>query len=132
MAIYKKWYDEDRKPTGQSFVYYEDKELSDLVINLMQSDTELSNNWKTRYEGHIPTRGELFKEEVFSSLNYLKLRKLKKMINENQLEMQQAATAEEQMSYVVTHQILKNLEIELTRQLGTVNDFRVPLLQLYA
>jgi hypothetical protein len=42
------------------------------------------------------------------------------MINENQLEMQQAATAEEQMSYVVTHQILKNLEIELTRQLGTV------------
>lgn len=120
LAIYKKWYDEDRKPTGQSFVYYEDKELSDLVINLMQSDTELSNNWKTRYEGHIPTRGELFKEEVFSSLNYLKLRKLKKMINENQLEMQQAATAEEQMSYVVTHQILKNLEIELTRQLGTV------------
>ncbi len=120
LTIYKKWYEEDTKPTDKSFIYYEDKELSDLVINLMHSDTELSANWSTKYEGHIPTRAELFKEEVFSSLNYLKLRKLKKMIHENQLEMQQAASAEEQMSFVATHQILKKLEIELTRQLGTV------------
>ena len=119
-TLYKKWYDQDLKPTDKNFLYYEDKELSDLVINIMHSDTELSANWSTKYEGHIPTRAELFKEEVFSSLNYLKLRKLKKMIHENQLEMQQAASTEEQMSFVVTHQILKKLEIELTRQLGTV------------
>ncbi len=120
LTLYKKWYEQDLKPTDKNFLYYEDRELSDLVIGLMHSDTELSEKWSTKYEGHIPTRAELFKEEVFSSLNYLKLRKLKKMIHENQLEMQQAATAEEQMSFVVTHQILKKMEIELTRQLGTV------------
>ncbi len=120
LALYKKWYNEGLQPSEKSFLYYENRELSDLVINLMHAEAEISDNWKTKYEGHIPTRTELFKEEVFSSLNYLKLRKLKKMILENQLEMQQAATAEAQMSFVMTHQILKNLEIELTKQLGTV------------
>lgn len=120
LSMYKKWYREGLAPTEKNFMYLEDEEVRNLVIGLMHSDTELSVNWATKYEGHIPTREELFKEEVFSSLNYLKLRKLKKMIHENQLEMQQAPSAEEQMSYVMTHQILKKLEIELTRQLGTV------------
>lgn len=120
LDLYKKWYQADLKPTEKNFLYHEDKALSDLVINLMHTNSELSAKWSTKYEGHIPTRDELFKEEVFSSLNYLKLRKLKKMIHQNQLEMQQAVSAEEQMSFVATHQILKKLEIELTRQLGTV------------
>ncbi len=120
LGMYKEWYREGLSPTEKNFLYLEDQEVRDQVIGLMHSDTELSANWATKYEGHIPTREELFKEEVFSSLNYLKLRKLKKMIHENQLEMQQAPSAEEQMSYVMTHQILKKLEIELTRQLGTV------------
>lgn len=118
---YKKWYAEGLKPTDKNFLYSENRDLSDTVINIMQTnDGEISPNWKEKYEGHIPTREELFREEVFSTLNYLKLRKIKKMILENQQEMLHPLPAEEQMILLQTHQHLKQMEIELTRKLGTV------------
>jgi DNA primase len=120
MAHYKTWYDQGIKPTDKNFLYHENRELSDLVINLMQTDTEISPNWKERYEGHIPTREELFKEEVFSSLHYLKLRKIKKMMLENQQELLHAISPDDQMLFLRTHQELKMLEMQLTKQLGTV------------
>ena len=120
LGIYKTWYQEGLQPTDKNFLYHDNRILSDLVINLMQTDTEISVNWKTVYEGHIPTRDELFKEEVFSSLNYLKLRKIKRMMVENQQEMLHATSSDEQILFVQTHQHLKQMEIQLTRQLGTV------------
>ena len=120
LDLYKQWYQEGKAPTEKNFLYYEDRTISDLIINLMQTDTEISPNWKEKYEGHIPTREELFKEEVFSSLNYLKLRKIKRMMVENQQEMQQATSMDEQILFVQTHQHLKQMEILLTKQLGTV------------
>ena len=120
LDLYKQWYQEGKAPTEKNFLYYEDRLISDLIISLMQTDTEISPNWKEKYEGHIPTREELFKEEVFSSLNYLKLRKIKRMMIENQQEMQQATTMDEQIFFVQTHQHLKQMEILLTKQLGTV------------
>lgn len=121
LDIYKTWYKEGLKPTDKNFLYNEDRGLTDAVISIMQTnDGDLSPNWKEKYEGHIPTREELFKEEVFSSLNYLKLRKIKKMIIENQQELLHPLPSEEQMILLQTHQHLKQMEIELTRQLGTV------------
>jgi DNA primase len=120
LAIYKTWYKEGLMPTDKNFLYHENREISDQVINLMETDTEISPNWKERYEGHIPTRGELFKEEVFSALNYLKLRKIKKMMLENQQELLHAISPEDQMLYLRTHQELKMLEMQLTNQLCTL------------
>jgi DNA primase len=120
LNIYKKWYLEGLNPSDKNFLYYENRELSDLVINLMQTDTDLSPNWKEKYEGHIPSREELFKEEVFSCLNYLKLRKIKRMMLENQQEMQLALSSEDQIIFLQIHQQLKQMEIQLTKQLGTV------------
>lgn len=118
---YKTWYKAGLKPTDKNFLYSEDRHLSDTVINIMQTnDGDISPNWKEKYEGHIPTREELFKEEVFSTLNYLKLRKIKKMILENQQEMLHPLPAGELDILLQTHQHLKQMEIELTRQLGTV------------
>lgn len=121
LDLYRVWYKEGLKPTDKNFLYHEDRLLTDMVISIMQTnDGDLSPNWKDKYEGHIATREELFKEEVFSALNYLKLRKIKKMIIENQQEMLHPLPAEEQTILLQTHQHLKQMEIELTRQLGTV------------
>lgn len=120
-TLYKDWYKQGLKPSDKNFLYHENTEISDLVINLMQTnDAEISHNWKEKYEGHISTREELYKEEVFSSLNYLKLRKIKKMIVENQQEMLQQQTAEQQDLIMKTHFHLKQMEMQLTKQLGTV------------
>ncbi|MEO5942312.1 MAG: DNA primase [Ferruginibacter sp.] len=118
--IYKTWYFEGLKPTAKTFLYHEDRGINTLVISIMDVNTDISPNWKEHFEGHIPTREELFKEEVISTLNYLKLRKIKKMIEENQRELEHAITLEEQLLYLQTHQHLKKMEIELTRQIGTV------------
>ncbi|MES2890723.1 MAG: hypothetical protein V4725_01890, partial [Bacteroidota bacterium] len=62
----------------------------------------------------------LYKEEVFSTLNYLKLRKIKRMMDENQRDLEKATSSEEQLVLLQTHQHLKQVEIDLTKKLGTV------------
>jgi len=120
LHTYKIWYNAGIEPTSKNFLYHEDLSMSTLVLSIMDFDYEISVNWKTRFEGHIPTREELFSEEVFSTLNYLKLRKIKRLMNENQRDLEKSTTTEDQMILVQTHQHLKEIEIELTKQLGTV------------
>ena len=86
----------------------------------MDVNYEVSPNWKEHYDGVILTREDLYKEEVFSTLNYLKLRKIKRMIDENQKDLSKPHSDEEQLILLQTHQHLKNLERELTQKLGTV------------
>lgn len=118
---YKKWYEEGISPTAK-ILYHENRELNLAVINIMDYNTEISPNWKRIYEGRIPTREELYKEEVTSTLTYLKLRKIKKLIAENQreFELKQMGTFDDQVIYLQTHQHLKDLEMQLTKALGTV------------
>jgi DNA primase len=117
---YKHWYNEGLEPTAKNFLYHEDLQLSALVVSIMDFNYDISPNWKEHFEGHIATREELFKEEVFSTLNYLKLKKIKRMIDENQRDLEKAVTAEDQLVLLQTHQHLKEMEITLTKQLGTV------------
>ncbi|MEX0636463.1 MAG: DNA primase, partial [Ferruginibacter sp.] len=104
----------------KSFLYLENRTISEFIIQLMSNDVEISPKWKEKYETHIPTRAELFKEEIISCLNYLKLRKIKKMINENQMELLHNTNPEDQLLILQTHQHLKQIEIQLTQNLGTV------------
>ena len=118
--IYRKLYQEGNEPTAKDFLYHSDKELSLLVIDIMDSQSEISPNWANRYEGKIYTREDLFKEEVISTFSYFKLRKIKRMIDENHREMEKAGTDEEQFLYLKTHLALKKEEQAITEQTGTV------------
>lgn len=120
LHVYKDLYDEGAVPTPKTFLYNDDLDLSSLVVSLMNDQYELSPNWKEVYEGKIFTREDLYKEEVFSTINYLKLRKIKRLINENQRDLENMHTPAEQITLLQTHQYLKKTEIELTQKLGTV------------
>ena len=120
LQTYRKWYQQGLEPTAKSFLYYEDLAESALVVGLMDFKHELSLNWKTRFDIHVPFGEEQYLAEVFSSLNYLKLRKIKRLIDENQRDLEKEQNSEEQMVLLQTHQHLKQMEIELTKQLGTV------------
>jgi DNA primase len=119
MDLYKKWYREGIEPTEKNFLYHEDQKIGAAVVSLLEFPYELSPNWKEHFEGKIFTRDDLYREEITSTVNYLKLRKVKKMIEENQHDMNQLRTHEEWVIAASTHQHLKNLEKELTRQIGT-------------
>ena len=117
---YKGWYDSGVEPNAKTFLYHEDNALSILVINVMDYTTEISPNWKRIFEGKILTREDLYKEEVFSTLNYLKLKKIKRLIVENDLHQQQQNNYDDHIVLLQIHQHLKHMEMQLTKQLGTV------------
>jgi DNA primase len=117
--LYKTWYEEGKNPTDKDFLYYEDANLNNLVINLMDSQTEISSNWNKRYEGKIATREDLFREEVISTLTHFKLRKIKKLIEQNNEEMKTVST-DEAMILIKVQQALKKVEKQLTTGMGTV------------
>lgn len=117
---YRNFYNKGEKPTKNDFLYYEDEMMSRLVISLMDTQTEISSRWKEHLEGDILTREDLFKEEVTSTLSYFKLRKIKKLIDENQKELEKSTDEGEQYLYLKTHVELKLEEQIITKLLGTV------------
>jgi len=120
VEIYKADYMNGLEPTLKNFLYNEDQELSTLAVSIMDIKNELSPNWKNRYEGKIATPDELYKEDVLSCLGYLKLRKIQRLIDDNQKDLQKDITHEEWVLLAETHNHLKQLERELMLHLGTV------------
>jgi DNA primase len=120
MDIYGEWYKQGLEPTEKNFLYYEDQQISAAVVALMDFPYELSPNWKEHFEGKIFSRDELYREEILSTINYLKLRKIKKLIDENQKDLSRLTSPEEQLMVIQTHQHLKQMEMELLKTMGTV------------
>jgi DNA primase len=120
LHLYKIWYEQKLEPTARNFLYHEDQELGALVVSIMDFPFEVSENWKTFYEGKIPTREELYREEVSSTLTYLKLRKIQRLMDMNQRDLEKSKNADEQIMYMQTHLHLKQMEKELMGKSGTV------------
>lgn len=120
LQLYKVWYEQGLEPTARNFLYHEDQELGALVVSIMDFPYEVSENWKTYYEGKIPSRDELYREEVGSTLTYLKLRKIQRLMDMNQKDLEKSKNADEQIMYMQTHLHLKQMEKELMGKSGTV------------
>ncbi len=120
LNIYKKRFREGLNPTDKDFLYDSDTALSLLVIEIMDSRTEISPKWPEHYEGKILTREDYFKEEIISTLTYFKLRKLLKLMAENQREMEKATDYAEFQIFMKMQIELKKEEKALTAQSGIV------------
>jgi DNA primase len=120
LDIYKSWYEKGLEPNTKSFLYHEDQELSTLAVSIMDFHYEISPNWKDHFEGKIATPEELYREDVLSTMCYLKLRKIKRLMEENQQDLSKPHTDEELMVLLQTHRHLKEMERALLLDLGTV------------
>lgn len=117
---YSFWYNAGLLPTEKNFLYSDNLEMATMVTSIIEFPYEVSENWKKKYELSIPTKDEIYKDEIFSTINYLKLRKIKRLISLNQRDLETAQNEETQLTLLQTHQHLKNIEIEMTKKLGTV------------
>jgi DNA primase len=118
---YKKMYDDDNLPDKKWFLYHSDPEVAAIVVHLMEDkEAELSANWKDRYEIDTIFGDNAYLQDTISTTNYLILRKIRKMMTENQQEMERSTVYEEQVRCIEMHKHLKQLETELTHGLGTV------------
>lgn len=120
MKSYRELYDKGVPVTQRNFIYHEDPELSKIAISLIDFPYVVSKAWEEKYEMKVPTREENFRKDLESTLMYFELKKIKKLIHENEQELKKTETLDEQMLLIQTHSHLKKMEIELTAELGTV------------
>lgn len=136
-------------PDKNHFVYHPDTSISTLAVSLLQFAYEESEHWKRELSHSTGYQKSLFEqdyksflnslkkenenvlmsylkigkdnshEEVESAINYLKLRKIRRLLLQNQADLEKADPAQ-QSTLFLTHQHLKQMEMELTRKLGTV------------
>ncbi|RYY90377.1 MAG: DNA primase [Chitinophagaceae bacterium] len=135
-------------PEKNFFIYHPDTELSTFAVSLLHFPHEESKFWKSEaaqsagYQkslfqqdwksfkhtinkendelgNYLLTQRDTTHEEVESSVAYLKLRKVRRLMLQNHADLEKA-TADQQVTLLITHQTLKQMERELTEKLGTV------------
>lgn len=116
---YKKLYEQGEQPTTKQFLYHHDEGIRNLVISITVSLHELSPNWDEVLPSMNIVNRDVSCDDVLMSINFYKLKKLKKMFEENQKDMLQANFTE-QMQLIQIHQQLKETERAITKLLGTV------------
>ena len=142
--------EEGKGPDKSYFIYHQDTTLSAFAVSLLNFPYQESERWKSEFSKDSGFRKQLFEqsfeefmhtlsrdnekklqgylkmeedhtsEEVESVINYLKLRKIKRMIQENQLDMDKPHNPEEREILFQTHNHLKAMEMGITKKMGTV------------
>ncbi|HWC52575.1 MAG TPA: hypothetical protein VG676_03240, partial [Chitinophagaceae bacterium] len=141
---------DNSKANKNYFIYHTDTALSTLAVSLLNFPYEESEHWRREFSQATGYQDKLFEqdyedfinsikkenentlmqflkteedktnEEIESALNYLKLRKIKRLLIENQADLEKPHTAEEYEMLQQTHLHLKQMEKDLTKKMGTV------------
>ncbi len=116
---YKNWYDQGLQPDAKSFLYHPDDAVRSLVVSITVFPHELSQKWDERLEGMNIVNRDTSHYDVDMSISIFKLRKIRKLIEENQRDIEHAKYED----FVTLHQIhkhLKSMESDITKKFGTV------------
>ena len=119
LEMYRLQYRQGLQPNTKSFLYNEDEAIRNLTIAITIFPYELNAGWDNLIDGKKITGQDNSHQDVIMSINYYKLRKIKKMFDQNQHDMEQA-DFDGQMQLIKIHQHLKQMEQQITKQLGTV------------
>ena len=136
--------------TQNHFIYHSDPALGSFAVSLLNAPYEESEHWRREYSQSKGYQKNLFEQsyenfiqtlsvgneeklmdylkmdednthaEVDSALNYLKLRKIRRMLLENQQDLEKQHTDEEYHMLHQTHLHLKNMEMALAKKTATV------------
>lgn len=132
------------------FIYHPDNRVSSFAVSLLNFPYEESDHWRREFSQSTGYQQQLFEqsyedfmqtlakdnetrlmrflkmdeertnEAVESAVTYLKLKKIKRMLLENQLDMEKPHTPEEFSILHQTHEHLKQMEMGLTKRSGAV------------
>ncbi len=132
------------------FIYHSNPQLSSFAVSLLNMPYEESEHWRKEFSQSLGYQKNLFEqpldsflqtlahgneeklmsylkmdvdrthEEVESALTYLKLRKVKRMLIENQQDLAKEHSPDEYNMLHQTHQYLKEMEISLAKKTDAV------------
>jgi DNA primase len=119
MDAYKQWFYDGKLPDGKTMQYHPDERVQKWVVTLLEPEQELSLRWNEKLGIKKKEEPKDIMVEIDITLLYFKLRKIKKMIAQNQADLEHAPDAE-QIQLLQIHKHLKDIEKELTSTIGTV------------
>jgi DNA primase len=117
---YKKLYYQGLQPDAKTFLYQEDEHIRNLVIAITIFPFDLSPRWDEKIEGLNITKRDVSLNDARMSVIYFKLAKVKKMIEQNQQQLEAQQDFDEIKTLIAMHAELKKYERDLTNQLGAV------------
>ncbi len=103
------------------FTYHESDILRESAIEITHNPYELTDNWQVMHGIEVPTREDVYREDVRATIIYFSLRKLKTLMHNSLEDLLKAETAGEDVQpLLVMHKSLKKLEEELLKDMKTV------------
>lgn len=116
---YQHWYDQGWEPGLQNFLNHENEEIRKNTLEICAFPYELSQRWNEYLDSRNSVLRDNSRQDVLHSVHYFKLRKIKKMMEENQRDIENA-TPDTIKQFLDIHRHLKQLEKELTKTMGAV------------
>lgn len=139
MQLYREMMQNNQEPTDKDFIFSQDNEVSTLVVSLLNSPYELSDHWTAESQAfssleqgfrkymnieyiHKPLMKEVktFKDDVLSTLQFLKLKKIKHLMEQNLGDLEANNSYEKFLELLPPHLHIKEMEVELAKRTGIV------------
>jgi DNA primase len=139
LNMYRDMLAENREPTDKDFVFSQEVEISALVVSILNTPYELSEHWEAEkqvfsvleqgfrkymnieYKHKALMKEEKgFKDDVISTIQFLKLKKIKQLLEQNQADLETNNTYERFLELLPPHLHIKDMEIELAKMTGIV------------
>jgi DNA primase len=139
LNLYREMLSEMREPTDKDFVFSQENEVSTLVVSILNTPYELSDHWTAEKQAFasleqgfrkylgidykhkaLMKEEKTFKDDVVSTLQYLKLKKIKRLLEQNQADLETNNTYEKFLELLPPHLHIKEMEMEITRLTGSV------------
>lgn len=149
-AFREKYQSDPGTAISSFFIYHPDQRISSFAVSLLNFPYDESDHWRKEFSQSTGYSLQLFEqsyedfmqtiakdndsrlmkylkmdedktnEAVESAINYLKLKKIRRMLLENQQDMEKEHTPDEYNVLRQTHEHLKDMEIALAGRIGTV------------
>lgn len=120
LRVYKNLYEAGAEPTVKTLLYHEDEAVRNLTVLVTMFPYELSHRWDEKLENVQVNNVDNSLQDVHKTMLYYKLRKIKMMFDQNQQDLKNATDYQKQKQSLEIHKHLKEMEQQLTKELGTV------------
>lgn len=117
---YKNLMDKGSIPTEQQFIHHSDEKISQLAVSLLSTEYHLSENWEQKHDIRVPKESEVLRNAVYSAIYHLKMRKVMRMIIDNQQKLKLDLNDDDMRKHLNIHMHLTNLKKNISEALGAV------------
>ncbi|SMO59660.1 DNA primase [Solitalea koreensis] len=106
--------------TDRFFINHPNEKISQLTATLFSSKHSLSENWVKMHEIDVPEEKDLLNNAVLSAVYHIKMRKVMRLIRENQEKLRTATTDDEIIEIQTMHIQLNQVKQLISAELGAV------------